>query len=119
MIVTDKKFRPVTAVMQLPIRGYRKFLSPILPARCRYYPSCSSYAMEALTVHGPIKGTILGAWRIARCNPWSLGGVDHVPEKGAWKPEEWVPPEDWPGHSLREAKQEAARLEAQKKTESE
>lgn len=91
--------RPVRWVLILPIRLYRRFVSPMIAPRCRYAPSCSTYAMEAIEVHGPIKGIILGTWRLLRCNPWSLGGVDHVPPKGRWKPEPWTPPEDWAGNA--------------------
>lgn len=80
-----------------PIRFYQRFISPALGPRCRYSPTCSSYAAEAIEVHGPIKGVLLGAWRILRCNPWSRGGVDHVPDKGRWTPDPWIPPEDWVG----------------------
>lgn len=65
----------------LPIKFYKKFISPCLPPRCRYYPSCSTYAVQAIKKHGAVKGTILGAWRILRCNPFARGGVDHVPDK--------------------------------------
>jgi putative membrane protein insertion efficiency factor len=72
------------------IVGYRRFLSPLLGPRCRFYPSCSSYALEAVSVHGAAKGTVLTTARICRCHPWNPGGVDHVPPKGAWKPEPYV-----------------------------
>lgn len=65
---------------ELIIKFYRKFISPLFPARCKYYPSCSKYALDAYKMHGFFKGTLLTVWRILRCNPWSLGGVDHVPE---------------------------------------
>lgn len=65
----------------LPIMFYRKFISPMFPARCKYYPSCSAYAVEAYKKHGVFKGTLLSAWRLLRCNPWSYGGVDYVPDK--------------------------------------
>lgn len=65
----------------LPIRFYKKFISPGLPRCCKYYPSCSTYTVRAIRKHGAVKGIILGSWRIMRCNPWSRGGVDHVPEK--------------------------------------
>lgn len=84
------------AILIAPIRVYQKFVSPMLPRTCKYYPTCSEYAVGALKVHGPFKGLALGSWRILRCNPWSRGGVDHVPEKGRWKPDPWVPPEDRP-----------------------
>ncbi|XBH21273.1 membrane protein insertion efficiency factor YidD [Jonesiaceae bacterium BS-20] len=49
--------------------------------RCRFYPSCSNYAVQAVRVHGAFKGTGLALWRILRCNPWNLGGIDDVPPK--------------------------------------
>jgi len=63
------------------IRVYQYAISPMLGQRCKYYPSCSNYAIEALRVHGPFKGTALAGWRILRCNPFSNGGVDFVPPK--------------------------------------
>ena len=63
------------------IRIYQRFISPLLGPRCRFYPSCSSYAVQALTVHGVIKGSGLAAWRLLRCNPWNPGGLDPVPPR--------------------------------------
>ena len=72
-------------ILSLPaiglIRLYQKFISPLTPPRCKYYPTCSAYALEAYRKHGLIKGTVLSTWRLLRCNPWSLGGVDYVPER--------------------------------------
>ena len=65
----------------LIIKFYKKFISPLLPPRCKFYPSCSSYSLSAFEKHGFFKGFVLMVWRILRCNPWSLGGVDYVPEK--------------------------------------
>lgn len=62
------------------IRLYR-LLSAGLAPRCKYYPSCSSYAEEAVGVHGAVRGGLLGVWRLLRCNPFSSGGVDHVPQR--------------------------------------
>ena len=62
------------------VRLYQKFISPLTGAHCRYYPTCSHYAVTALKKHGFIKGSILSVWRIMRCNPFSKGGVDYVPE---------------------------------------
>ena len=73
------------------IRIYQRTISPLLGPRCRYYPSCSQYGYEAMSVHGAAKGTILTAWRILRCNPWSAGGIDEVPAHGRWR---WTPAED-------------------------
>lgn len=61
------------------VRGYQLLVSPLLPPSCRYYPSCSAYAVEALRVHGLFRGSWLAARRLARCHPWTAGGVDHVP----------------------------------------
>jgi uncharacterized protein len=63
------------------IRAYQIALSPLLGARCRYYPTCSNYAIEALRVHGVLRGSLMASWRILRCNPFSPGGVDHVPPR--------------------------------------
>jgi putative membrane protein insertion efficiency factor len=75
--------------------GYRRLISPMLGQRCRFYPSCSAYALEAIRVHGATKGTVLATARVCRCHPWNPGGVDHVPAKGAWKPEPYVPLTTW------------------------
>jgi uncharacterized protein len=68
-------------VVLLPIRAYSRLISPALPARCKYYPTCSAYAEEAIRRHGVIRGGALAAWRIVRCNPFSHGGVDEVPPR--------------------------------------
>lgn len=65
----------------LLIKFYRKIISPIKPQCCRFYPSCSSYAIESFKRHGFIKGLILSIWRLLRCNPFNLGGIDYVPAK--------------------------------------
>ncbi|MDR1916842.1 MAG: membrane protein insertion efficiency factor YidD [Synergistaceae bacterium] len=65
----------------ISIKAYRKFISPLLGQNCRFYPTCSQYAMEAYERHGFIKGTILTVRRLARCGPWHPGGVDPVPEE--------------------------------------
>lgn len=69
----------------VPVRLYRRWISPALPPCCRYYPSCSTYAVEAVGRHGPLKGVLLSVWRVLRCNPMSPGGVDHVPDRGRWR----------------------------------
>lgn len=68
-------------ILIIPIRFYKRFISPCFPAQCKYYPTCSNYAIKAIEMHGIFMGSILAAWRIIRCNPWSMGGIDHVPEK--------------------------------------
>lgn len=71
--------RGAIAVLVAPIRAYQLVLSPLLGPRCRFYPSCSSYAVTALRVHGPLRGTALALWRLLRCHPWNPGGPDPVP----------------------------------------
>ncbi len=69
----------VRKALILLVRGYQVSLSPLLPAACRYYPSCSAYAIEALEKHGALRGSWLAARRIARCHPFRPGGYDPVP----------------------------------------
>jgi putative membrane protein insertion efficiency factor len=75
----------MTRVLSLPLLAllwlYRKLISPVLPPACRYYPSCSQYAQEAVRVHGPIAGPWLALRRLLRCHPWAAGGPDFVPPR--------------------------------------
>ncbi|MCT2176548.1 membrane protein insertion efficiency factor YidD [Brachybacterium muris] len=71
-------------LLALPVRAYQVGISPYTPPACRFYPVCSQYGMDALRVHGAIKGTLLTAWRILRCNPLTRGGPDPVPAPGMW-----------------------------------
>ncbi len=66
------------------IRFYRKYISPLTPATCKYIPTCSQYGLEAIERFGAFKGGLLTLWRVLRCNPWSKGGYDPVPER--WPP---------------------------------
>ena len=68
----------------IPIRLYQKYISPGLGHNCRLTPTCSAYAIQAIQVHGCLKGLLLTAWRIARCNPFGRWGYDPVPEPGHW-----------------------------------
>jgi uncharacterized protein len=70
---------PVRALEIWLIRVYRATLSGWLGGQCRFYPTCSRYAEEAIREHGALKGTALAAWRVLRCNPFGEGGIDHVP----------------------------------------
>lgn len=63
-----------------PIRLYQRWISPNLPRRCRYEPTCSAYAVEAVERFGVLRGLLLGSWRLLRCNPFSHGGFDPVPD---------------------------------------
>jgi putative membrane protein insertion efficiency factor len=69
-------------LLSIPIKLYQWIISPMLPNTCRYYPTCSQYAIEALRIHGPFKGLILGTRRILSCHPWGGHGHDPVPPKG-------------------------------------
>jgi putative membrane protein insertion efficiency factor len=68
-----------------PLWVYRRLVSPMLPATCRYYPSCSAYAVQAVEKHGAVKGVFLGTKRLCRCHPWAAGGVDLVPDEFHWR----------------------------------
>ena len=76
----------IARILSLPLLValwlYRHLISPVLPQACRYYPSCSQYAQEAVRVHGPLAGTWLALKRLLRCHPWALGGPDFVPPRG-------------------------------------
>lgn len=72
-------------VLMLPIRFYRYFISPWLPPSCRFTPTCSAYAQEALTVHGPLRGSYLAVHRLCRCHPLAEGGADPVPAPNAFR----------------------------------
>jgi len=79
----------VTALRRLavlPIRVYQRLLSPLLGQRCKYYPSCSEYAAQAIGRFGILKGLVLAGWRLLRCNPWSHGGFDPVEDQRLFKP---------------------------------
>lgn len=74
---------PVARLFLLLIAGYRRFVSPLLGPRCRFYPSCSQYAATAIRVHGAGRGLVLAVRRLLRCHPWNPGGIDHVPPPSA------------------------------------
>ncbi len=70
--------RIVRAVAIAPIVVYRRFVSPAIPRRCKYEPTCSRYAVDAIREYGILRGLVLAGWRLLRCNPWSHGGYDPV-----------------------------------------
>ncbi|HYO56418.1 membrane protein insertion efficiency factor YidD [Archangium sp.] len=70
---------PLVWLLALPIRLYKRLLSPLLPPACRFHPSCSVYALEALQKHGALRGVRLILWRLLRCQPFHPGGFDPVP----------------------------------------
>ena len=71
----------LSGLLILPIKFYQHSISPLFPPACRYTPTCSQYALEAITVHGPFRGLWLALRRILRCHPWGGSGYDPVPEK--------------------------------------
>ena len=81
---------PATCMIAV-LKAYRVVISPLYGQVCRFFPSCSAYALEAVTVHGALRGSALAARRICRCHPWNDGGVDHVPAGGRSFPDGKVP----------------------------
>jgi uncharacterized protein len=79
----------------LPLRAYQRVISPALPRRCKYEPTCSAYAAQALRELGPLRGTLVAAWRLARCNPFSHGGYDPLEARKLFPPD--APPADGRG----------------------
>lgn len=77
----NRKFGIVSRLIQQSIRFYQKNISPMLGANCKFIPTCSQYALEAVQIHGVVIGMLLAVWRILRCNPFSKGGYDPVPIK--------------------------------------
>jgi uncharacterized protein len=70
--------RVARAIATGPIFAYQRLISPALPRRCKYEPTCSRYAVQAIRRYGVLRGTVLAVWRLLRCNPWSYGGYDPV-----------------------------------------
>ncbi len=85
--------RTLAAPLVLLVRLYQRFVSPLRPPTCRFYPSCSAYAVTALERFGPLRGGWLAARRLGRCHPWTAGGVDPVPM--TWATRNDVRPEDY------------------------
>jgi uncharacterized protein len=73
--------RLLTELLLAPLQLYRRVISPALPPRCRFYPSCSAYAVQAVRELGILRGSIVAGWRVLRCNPWNLGGVDELEDR--------------------------------------
>jgi len=81
-VISGREKRSLSAparVLLILVKGYRRFISPMLPPRCRFYPSCSAYAVEALQLHGALRGSWLTIRRLSKCHPFHAGGFDFVP----------------------------------------
>ncbi len=76
----------MTTLATLLVRAYQLVVSPLLGPRCKYHPSCSQYALDALHAQGFLRGVVLAGWRLLRCNPWSHGGVDFVEDQKLFRP---------------------------------
>lgn len=77
---------PLRSAAVAPIRIYQRLFSPLFGSRCKYYPSCSEYAAQAIATFGILRGSVLAGWRLLRCNPWSHGGFDPVEDQRLFKP---------------------------------
>jgi putative membrane protein insertion efficiency factor len=77
--------RIARAVAVSPLVVYQRVLSPVLPRRCKYEPTCSHYAVDAIGRYGILRGVVLAVWRLLRCNPWSYGGYDPVEDQSLFK----------------------------------
>ncbi len=78
--------RVLRRAVTLPIRAYQYAISPMFGPRCKYYPSCSEYAVQAVERYGILRGLVLAGWRLLRCNPFSRGGYDPVEAQRLFKP---------------------------------
>jgi len=87
--------RLLSAAAAAPIRLYQLIVSPVIGPRCRYHPTCSAYAIEALRSFGILRGLVLAGWRLLRCNPWSAGGLDPVEQQRLFRHRP-APPRDRP-----------------------
>ena len=81
----------VRKLVLVPLRLYQRLISPALGARCKYYPSCSEYAAQAIERFGILRGLVLAGWRLLRCNPWSHGGFDPVDAQRLFRPKATAP----------------------------
>jgi uncharacterized protein len=84
--LTRAPARILSAIVTAAIRLYQTLVSPLLGPRCRYSPTCSSYAIDAVRSFGILRGTVLAGWRLLRCNPWSAGGFDPVEQQRLFRP---------------------------------
>jgi uncharacterized protein len=86
--------RSLVEIFLFPLRAYRQWISPALPRRCKYHPTCSAYAEQAIRELGIMRGTIVAGWRLLRCNPLSRGGYDPLEERTLFRAHDQAPPHD-------------------------
>ena len=79
--------RSMRVAVLIPLRAYKRLLSPVFGSRCKYYPSCSEYAAQSVQRFGILRGLVLAGWRVLRCNPWSHGGLDPVEDQRLFRPQ--------------------------------
>ena len=84
--------RAIRTAILAPVRLYQRLISPLTPAHCKYHPTCSAYAVEAVRTYGAGRGLVLAGWRLLRCNPWSHGGYDPVERQRLFAPRELPEP---------------------------
>ena len=82
----NRRFHPIRVALIWAVRSYQTLISPALPRSCKYHPSCSQYAIDAVTQYGAMRGFVLAAWRLMRCNPLSYGGYDPVERQRLFEP---------------------------------
>ena len=89
----------VKRIVLAPVRAYQRWISPARPRRCKYEPTCSAYAVESIERFGVIRGLVLAAWRLVRCNPFSHGGFDPVPDRFTLRGLGHIHPADYHGEA--------------------
>jgi hypothetical protein len=111
-LIRNRLLSVIREVFLLPLHAYRAVISPNLGPRCKYYPSCSAYGVQAVRELGVVKGSIVAAWRVLRCNPLSHGGVDELADRRLFRGHGHAHPD--PGAAVRrsEAKPSPAAVEA-------
>jgi len=85
-------------VASLPIGAYQRFISPAIPRRCKYEPTCSAYAAQSIAEYGILRGLVLGGWRLLRCNPFSHGGFDPVSDQSLFQNRQASTPDSHAAH---------------------
>ena len=88
----------IRRMASLPIVAYQRFISPAIPRRCKYEPTCSAYAAQSIAEYGILRGLVLGGWRLLRCNPFSHGGFDPVSDQSLFAHRHCSTPDSYSAH---------------------